>query len=249
MHRPPSQLILVAEDDPPQRSLLNCWLRQAGYRVQLCANGSEARVFLEQQWADLALLDWDMPEMSGETLLRWIRRRTETQLPVIFQSVHSSICDQTRMLDAGADDFLVKPLDRFLLLSRLRAVLRRYSTLSPEGRSLQLGDISLESGSSKLCTGDRCIPLGSKEFAIAWHLARHAGAVVLRQELLLAVWGLDAAVETRTIDMYVSRLRGRLKMAAVPWQIHPVYGRGYRLALDEARTPDGRQRGDGEHEA
>jgi two-component system phosphate regulon response regulator PhoB len=233
-----ADLILVAEDDPPQRFLLQSWLRQEGFRVQLCANGDEARTFLEHQWVNLALIDWDMPGMDGEALLRWIRRRTQTQLPVIFQSVHSEGEDLARMLDAGADDFLSKPLERCVLISRVKAVLRRYRGQSGDNKLLQLGGVMLDATTLRLCTAEHCVSLGSKEFAIAWHLAQHAGAVVLRQELLKVGWGLHAEVETRTIDMYVSRLRARLKDGAVPWHIQPVYGRGYRLVLGDGQATE-----------
>lgn len=235
--------VLVMEDDPAQRAILSLWLRTEGYQVTAFSNGLEARAYLAEQWTDLLVLDWDVPGLTGEQVLAFVRGRARSSVPVIFQTVHSAESDIAKILDAGADDFLVKPLDRTVFLARVRAVLRRAETGTRDGRKLLVGDLALDRGRQALVTPDAAHALGTKEFDILWHLAAHAGTVVQRQDLLAVVWGWDVPVQTRNVDMYVSRTRAQLKKLGVPWTIQSVYGAGYRLnlsaAADEDRGSDG----------
>ena len=223
--------VLVVEDDPAQHALLTSWLKAEGYQVASFRNGLEARNHLADQWADLLIFDWDVPGLTGEQLLAHVRGRARSAVPVIFQTVHSSESDIAKILDAGADDFLIKPLDRTVLLARMRAVLRRAESGRHDGRKLLVDDIVLDRGRQTLAVGETPHALGTKEFDILWHLATHAGTVVQRQDLLSVVWGWDVMVQTRSVDMYVSRVRTQLKKAGVPWTIQSVYGAGYRLNL------------------
>lgn len=223
--------VLVVEDDPAQHALLTSWLKAEGYQVASFRNGLEARNYLADQWADLLIFDWDIPGLTGEQLLAHVRGRARSAVPVIFQTVHSSESDITKILDAGADDFLVKPLDRSVLLARVRAVLRRAESGQHDGRKLLVDDVVLDRGRQTLVVGETPHALGTKEFDILWHLATHAGTVVQRQDLLSVVWGWDVMVQTRSVDMYVSRVRSQLRKTGVPWTIQSVYGAGYRLNL------------------
>lgn len=221
--------VLVVEDDPAQHAMLVSWLKAEGYQVTSFHDGLEARNHLADHWADLLLLDWDVPGVNGEQLLSFVRGRSRSSVPVIFQTVHSSEADIAKILDTGADDFLVKPVDRTVLLARMRAVLRRASSTNVDGRKMIVGDCVLDRGRQALVASGATHPLGTKEFDILWHLATHAGTVVQRQDLLSVVWGWDANVQTRSVDMYVSRVRANLKAAGVGWTIQSVYATGYRL--------------------
>jgi two-component system, OmpR family, phosphate regulon response regulator PhoB len=227
--------ILFVEDDVAHHALVRSWLKAEDYHVDAFHSGLEAQQFLADNWADLAILDWDLPGVNGDKLLQKIRGRSQSTMPVIFQTVHSAESDIVRILDAGADDYLVKPYDRQVLLARARVLLRRFAPMNVEGRRMLVEEgCSLDQQARSLVVGGTAHKLGTKEFDILWHLARHMGAVVLRQDLMSVVWGWDAAVQSRSVDMYVSRVRASLKAAGVEWSVQSVYATGYRLTLRPA---------------
>ncbi|WP_323118021.1 response regulator transcription factor [Burkholderia alba] len=232
----PKQIVVV-EDDPVQRTLLVTWLKAEGYRVEAFDNGLDARRFLGDSWADLLVLDWDLPGMTGERLLGWVRGRARSIVPVIFQTVHSEEEDIVKILDAGADDFLIKPLEKQTLLARVRALLRRFAALSVDSGRMHVGRYVLSRAALTVSDGEAAHPFSAKEFDILWHLAAHPGAVVQRQDLLRLVWGSEAPAQTRSIDMYVSRLRSRLKAAGIGWSVQAAYASGYRLNLGAESDP------------
>ncbi len=224
---------MLLEDDPIQQTMLASWLRAEGYQVEAFDNGIEARNHLSDHWADLMILDWDVPGMSGDKLLSWVRGRSRSMVPVIFQTVHSDEEEIVRILDTGADDFLIKPVDRIVFLARIRALLRRFQTAGSERRHMVVGEYMLDRATLNISRGAISHTLGAKEFDLLWHLASHRGIVVQRQDLHSVVWGWDGASQSRSVDMYVSRLRARLKSLNIDWVIQSVYGRGYRLNMSD----------------
>lgn len=223
--------VLIVEDDRSQRALLTLWMKGEGHRVEAFEDGRSLIRFLEADTADLLILDWNLPDITGDDLLRWIRGRRHVSLPVIFQTVHDREEDIVRILDAGADDYLVKPLQKATLLARVRAVMRRVPAMSDRQHAMEVGNVTLDERSQTLSTKTQTLAPGDKEMQIAWQFARRVGQVILRQQLLAEVWGFSPDVETRTVDMYVSRLRTKLRQLNADWQIHSVYGAGYRLEL------------------
>jgi two-component system phosphate regulon response regulator PhoB len=229
--------ILMVEDDPAHHALLNSWLKSEGYQVDAFRNGLDASQYLAGHWADLAILDWDLPGVSGDRLLHKIRRPSQSAMPVIFQTVHAAESDIVQILDAGADDYLVKPFDRQVLLARVRALLRRFGAADANRRRMMVDGCVLDQNARSLVRGDASHKFGTKEFDILWHLASHLGTVVMRQDLMSVVWGWDAAVQSRSVDMYVSRLRTNLKAAGSSWQVQSVYATGYRLTTAASDAP------------
>ncbi len=238
--------VCVVEDDRSQRALLKVWLEAQGYEVDVVENGNDLLRMLDAKVFHLLILDWNLPDIQGDQLLLLVKR-TRPMLPVIFQTVHDHEDDIVRMLDAGADDFLVKPLGKATLLARTRAVLRRNSnpphpqhpqtTQSTQSQAdtsnnLNVGGVRLNRVAQSLRTATSAVACGEKEFAIAWYLAQRVGQVVLRQRLLADIWERNADIETRTVDMYVSRLRSKLRQANVDeWHVQSIYGTGYRLEI------------------
>jgi len=122
------------------------------------------------------------------------------------------------------------------LLARIRALFRRFQTPGTDRRRMLVGDYQLDRANLTVTRGDNVHTLGTKEFDLLWHLATHCGTVVQRQDLHSVVWGWDGGVQSRSVDMYVSRLRASLKALDVEWTIQSVYAKGYRLNLSEAET-------------
>jgi two-component system, OmpR family, phosphate regulon response regulator PhoB len=224
--------VLIVEDDRAQRALLAHWMKSDGYRVEALEDGRSLIKSLEAEHADLLILDWNLPDIPGDDLLHWVRGRRQAILPVIFQTVHDREEDVVRILDAGADDYLIKPVQKLTLLARARAVIRRAQALPNRESVLEIGSVTLIPSSQTLKTKSGTLSPSDKEFAIARQLAMRLGQVILRQQLLTEVWGLSPIIETRTVDMFVSRLRAKLRqLHADDWQIQSVYGIGYRLEL------------------
>lgn len=227
--------IVLVEDDVIQRSLLASWLKTEGYHVSAFGNGLDARNYLSDHWADLMIFDWDLPGIGGDRLLTWVRGRASPSVPVIFQTIHSNEEDIVRILDTGADDFLVKPFDRRVLLARIRALLRRSRASANESRQMIVGRHLLDRTNLSIVADGIAHALGTKEFELLWHLASHLGTAVQRQDLHSVVWGWDGGATSRSVDMYVSRLRASLRSIGMEWSIQSVYAKGYRLHVSECR--------------
>lgn len=238
MPAPAAPLILIVEDEPNQREMLVRWLASAAYRVHACGN---ARELIRQRAlllsASCVLLDWNLPDMPGDDLLHWLHNQ-DIDIPVIFHTVHDCEEDVVSILNAGADDYLIKPSQKNVLLARVRAVLRRRQQATHPQDRLHIGSVHLNRLLRTIAVDNQRLELNDKEFGIAWELALCVGKVLLREKLLAVVWGLSTAIESRTVDMYVSRLRSILKsMGVEDWKIRPVYGIGYRLDVLPAPSP------------
>ena len=236
---PPHTALRIAylEDDLLLAQEVCGWLREAGYDVQHYTEGQEFARAVERGGADACLLDWMLPGLSGPDVLCRLRLQLGAHVPpVIFLTGRNAESDVVQELESGADDYLVKPLSRPVLLARLQAVLRRSGTAQPSAR-LRLGDIEADCSRRQIFVQGVRVDLTDRETDLALHFFQNVNRLLTRDFLIQTIWGLRPEVETRTVDVHVSALRRKLGLQPESgWRLVSVYGRGYRL--ERARSPD-----------
>lgn len=218
--------VLVAEDDPGLRAVIARGLSEAGYVVDAVKDGDEALAYLATYEYELAVIDWRMPGTTGLEVITELRRR-QSSLPVLMLTARDRPADRIEGLDAGADDYLVKPFDFGELLARLRALRRR----SPSVRAgaLELGDLSLDPATQEVELAGTPLLLTRTELLILELLMERSPNVVSRSSIAIHAWQDEAdAVGSNTIDVHVAHLRS--KIAGSQLRIETVRGTGYRLA-------------------
>src|SRR5579862_9691378 len=193
--------ILVVEDEEALATLLHYNLDKEGCRVDICADGEEALIRIEEKQPDLIILDWMLPTVSGIEVCRRLRQRSGTRnVPIIMLTARGEETDRVRGLDTGADDYIVKPVSMSELAARVRAVLRRVRPGLAED-VVRHGDILLDRVAHRVKRGEREVHLGPTEFRILERLMQNPGRVFSRDQLLELIWGSDVYVETRTVDV------------------------------------------------
>jgi DNA-binding response OmpR family regulator len=217
--------VLVAEDDQGLRSVLVRGLQENDYVVDAVSNGEEALNFLRSYQYELAVLDWRMPGISGLEVVRWMRRNAHPAR-ILMLTARDQPADRVTGLDAGADDYLVKPFDFGELLARMRALQRRPSAVQrPE---IVIGDLRFDPATRQVLVAGRPAVLTATEFGILELLVRKSPAVVPRRSIALNVWDDEAdTMGSNTIDVHLARLRAKLAGGRV--RIETVRGVGYRL--------------------
>jgi two-component system, OmpR family, response regulator MprA len=217
--------VLVVEDDEEIAQVLQRSLRLEGYDVRLAGDGDVAIEEAAQYVPDLVVLDLGLPGLDGIELAR--RLREADDVPILILTARDGLDSRVEGLDAGADDYLVKPFERQELLARLRALLRRRP---PRGSaSLVVGDLSLNPDTHEVTRGERRVQLTHREFELLEYLMRNERIVVPRQRLLEEVWGYDPFATTNTIEVFVSNLRRKLEDGGEPRLLHTIRGAGYVL--------------------
>lgn len=231
--------LALLEDDIDQAQALIGWLQGAGHQVQHFARLQACRQALRRESFDILILDWGLPDGNGIDLLAWLRDQDRGRHePVIFTTARNSEADTVAALDAGADDYLVKPVRRLELLSRLDALWRRAGSAPTAALALEHPPYRFDLEARRCEFAGEPVDLTEKEFAVAVFFFRNLGNLISRSHLLEAVWGLGAEVSTRTVDTHVSRLR--VKLALRPengYRLAAVYNFGYRLEALEAALP------------
>jgi len=223
--------VLIVEDEPPLVELLSYNLEKAGFQAQVARDGDEALLAVEERRPDLVLLDWMLPYVSGIEICRRIRRNPETRdLPIILLTARGEEDDRIRGLDAGADDYVVKPFSPSELVARVRAVLRRTRPAFDQDL-LTYGDIAMDLTTHRVSRADAPVELGPTEFRLLRFLMEHPGRVFSREQLLDSVWGHDAYIEPRTVDVHIRRLRKAMNLPGTDDLIRTVRSAGYALDL------------------
>jgi two-component system, OmpR family, phosphate regulon response regulator PhoB len=231
MSDPMKPKILIVEDEQPLVTLLTYNLEAEGYDVRVEMRGDDAALHLMEDAPDLLILDWMLPGLSGIELCRRLRQRAETRaLPIIMLTARGEESERIRGLATGADDYVVKPFSVTELMARVKALLRRANP-SLAADIIEMGDLSLDRTTKRVRRAGREVKLGPTEFRLLECLMRSPGRVYGRDQLLDQVWGRDAEIDDRTVDVHVGRLRKAVTASKQADPIRTVRGAGY--AFDE----------------
>ncbi|MEO1145588.1 MAG: two-component system response regulator RppA [Cyanobacteria bacterium J06638_22] len=219
--------ILLVEDDPDQLEPLSMALKQAGHVVDAAENGEVAQWLLSEKTYDLLVLDWMLPDVEGVQLCQSYRQSGNSS-PVLLLTAKDTVQDRVTGLDAGADDYLIKPVDLMELLARVRALGRRSPLWT--GDALTVADLTLNI-SNLIVERPGCDPLqlSSREFQLLEYFMRHPQQVMTRDQLEQALWEWGTEPESNAIATLIRRLRIRLQRLQCDHWIETVYGTGYRL--------------------
>lgn len=222
--------ILVAEDDPAIAEALRRVLVHEGYTVRNAADGTEALEMLASRPADLVILDVAMPHVDGLEACRRLRR-AGNRTPVLMLTARHTIGDRVEGLDAGADDYMVKPFSLDELFARIRALLRRTSLTGETAGSgrdvLRVGDVELDRSGRTVSRAGRAISLTKTEFDLLELLMHNAGIVLSRDVIYERVWGYDFETGSKSLDVYIGYLRRKLEADGAQRLLHTVRGVGY----------------------
>src|SRR3989454_9529104 len=223
--------ILVIEDETPMRTGLQDVLQAEGYRVLTAADGEEGLRRAVEEKPDLVLLDIMMPRLDGFAVCEELRRLSNP-VPVLMLTAKGQVQDRVTGLDAGADDYLVKPFSTDELLARVRALLRRRHRTGHAPTALKLGEVQIDLLKQTALRGRKPVHLTAKEFAMLRLMAEAQSEPVTRERFLDVVWGYTAFPTTRTVDNHIASLRAKLEADPdQPRWIKTVHGVGYRLEL------------------
>jgi DNA-binding response OmpR family regulator len=221
-----AQHILLVEDEIKLARFIELELQSEGYRVTVAHDGMSGLSLVRESEPDLAILDWMMPGLTGVELCRRLRS-TGIKIPVILLTAKDEVGDRVTGLDAGADDYLVKPFSIEELLARIRAHLRR--TQETDTDLLQFEDLSLNRRTREVHRGQRSIDLTAKEFDLLQYLMSHPRQVFTRDQILENIWGYDFLGDSNIIEVYVRYLRLKLEQDSEKRLIHTARGVGYSL--------------------
>lgn len=227
--------IAFLEDDVHYAAQIVDWLKQANYEVTHFVTGMDfLKSFSDAQY-DLCIFDCSLPDISGADVMGSIKLRSNKLPPIIFLTGHNKEEDDVvRMMESGADDYLIKPVSRPILLVRISALLRRAYPDSRDGGFSEFGALKIDTKQRKVSLDGADVKLTDKEFDLAVYFLKNEGALLSRVHLMQVVWGSSAEVETRKVDVHVSHLRTKLKLTPeYGWKLTSIYQQGYRLERNQ----------------
>ncbi|MFE3073743.1 response regulator transcription factor [Streptomyces sp. NPDC059247] len=228
-----AERILVVDDEPAVREALRRSLAFEGYGTRDAVDGLDALAQMESYAPDLVVLDVQMPRMDGLTAARRIRASGST-VPILMLTARDTVGDRVTGLDAGADDYLVKPFELDELFARIRALLRRSSYAASAGEPadadvLSFEDLRMDLATREVTRGGRTVELTRTEFTLLEMFLAHPRQVLTREQILKAVWGFDFEPSSNSLDVYVMYLRRKTEAGGEPRLVHTVRGVGYAL--------------------
>jgi DNA-binding response OmpR family regulator len=229
-----SSTILVADDERNILELCRLYLTREGYTVETASDGQDALDRARRVKPDLVILDIMMPKVDGIEILR--RLRKEGAIPIIMLTARGDDVDKVVGLEIGADDYVTKPFNPRELVARVKAVLRRTTHRMEADTTVGVGDVTIDPARREVSVAGRQIQMRSKEFDLLLALAQENGRVLTREQLISRVWGYDYFGDSRTVDVHVTWVRGKLEGTRA--QIQTVRGVGYKvIALDTPAEP------------
>jgi two-component system, OmpR family, response regulator MprA len=220
-----NERILIIEDDPAILKVLQRGLAYEGYTVDVATDGRTGLNLAHDHHPDLVILDWMLPGMDGLEVCR--RLRLQGGLPILMLTAKDTIQDRVQGLDAGADDYIVKPFNLDELTARIRALFRR--TQTERNQVYQFGDLTMDSDSRQVTRGKRLVPLTAKEYELLELFLRHPRQVLTREVIFDRVWGYDFGGESNVLEVYIRYLRQKLEAEDETRLIHTVRSVGYVL--------------------
>jgi two-component system phosphate regulon response regulator PhoB len=237
-----SQLILIVEDEPSIAELISINLSHIGFTVARAFQADEAALMMRTISPDLLILDWMLPGKSGVQFAKELRANPATQsLPILMLTAKGEEADKVLGLDAGADDYVTKPFSPKELVARVKALLRRHAPSAVEEKALSVGPIQLDPISHRLTItmpnlSPKSVSLGPTEFRLMQFLMANPERVHSRTHLLDNVWGNEAYIEERTVDVHIKRLRASLSPYDCDRFVETVRGSGYRITKNPVET-------------
>jgi DNA-binding response OmpR family regulator len=237
--------IAVLDDDQAQTDFVSQLLTAAGHTVYAFQEGKVLKKRLQRETFDLLVLDWNVPDLSGEELLKWVRAsQEEHRLPIIFMTSRDDEAGITQILNAGADDYVVKPVSAPILRARIDALLRRAYPANADSTVREFVRYKFDTNLKQAYLDDKPISLTLKEFELALLLFQHLDRPLSRAHILDLVWKQATDIPSRTMDTHVSMLRTKLGLRPENgYRLAPIYGYGYRL---ERVTPQAEPSAPGE---
>jgi len=223
--------VLLVEDEHKISAYVKRGLEETGYAVDAVFTGIDALDWAESVSYDVIVLDIMLPIMDGLTVCRELRQHGD-RTPILLLTARDAVDDRVNGLDAGADDYLIKPFAIKELLARLRALTRRAGD-QPKSSILSFADLSLDTRTHQVRRGEKQIPLAIKEFSVLECLLREPERVLTRTQIAEHVWNYDALNQSNVVDVYIRNLRRKIDDPFEKKLIHTVRGVGYRLSLDE----------------
>jgi two-component system phosphate regulon response regulator PhoB len=224
--------VLVVDDEAAIRDMIQFALQRAEMDVQTAGDAQEALLRISESRPDIILMDWMMPGVSGIELTRRLRRDSYTEdIPIIMLTAKVTEDDKVAGLEAGTDDYVIKPFSPRELLARIRAVMRRTNPANEQGH-LVVGELTLDTVSRRILHDDQEIRMGPTEYRLLEFFMCHEGRAYSRSQILDHVWGTNAYLEERTVDVHIRRLRKALEPSGTSRYLQTVRGHGYRFLAE-----------------
>jgi DNA-binding response OmpR family regulator len=229
--------IAVLDDDSEQREFLDSLITEAGFSCHLFPSAENFINLSRRENFDLLIVDWGLPGLSGLQLTSWVRHHLGGRLPILMLTCRAEASDIVEGLNAGADDYIVKPFQPGVLMARVRALLRRAWAQPSGGAVVSVEGYAFDGRAETVAFDGKTVVLTSKEFALALLMFQNLHRTLSRGYMLEAIWGRNPDLPTRTLDMHVSRIRTKLGLRPERgYRLAPVYSYGYRLERLESEA-------------
>ena len=227
--------IALLEDDSDQADLASLWLQDAGHEVKIFSTSKDFQRSVARDSFDLLILDWILPDINGDVVLKWVRETVDWPIPVLFMTQRDAEEDVVHILELGADDYMAKPVAQAVLIARVNALGRRSRPRDNTRQATEYGVYRMDPTTHTATVNGEAIELTSREFDLALFLFRNSGRILSRGHILESVWGSSPDLNTRTVDTHISRLRKKLNISEENgWRLKAIYQHGYRLEPSEA---------------